>query len=374
MTVKARFGADGKVGIADEVVEIPPELTGDRNLFEGSASIKKSTGSAEFPREYLYFSSIQHALDKCEIGDDITISFDVQATKGAFLLVYNSNRDGERVFSPQKQFTNFGTAKQRLSFVTKLMPNTGTIGSPGNTFIEFYSNYDSGDFFTISNLKIEKGIKTVTPTWQPAPEDLGYAIPNWIHNFDNPVQFHGEGVAARRVVEIPAELMGGRNLIKDSGVLKRGAKYDLGHYLFGEHTLVEGETYTITAKFQHGSDRARLSLYSSGGYNSPVSMTNAERNSEGICSKTFVMSYAAGKKPSDSDIYKAVTLYQMPSSGTTSSTIEWVKIEKGVKTTPWQAAPEDLGYSLPGWIHNFNGPQFNKEGIAIKEIEEGRVF
>ena len=142
---------------------------GVRNLFEGSAELEVYSGETT-NAEHTYFASIQHVLDKLNIGDEITISFDVQMVKGDYLMVYNSNRDGEVVFSPAKTFTNIGTNKQRLSFTTKVANNTGTISSPGNTWIEFYSTYGTSDWYTISKLKIEQG--NVATPWTEAPEDI----------------------------------------------------------------------------------------------------------------------------------------------------------------------------------------------------------
>lgn len=184
--------------------------------------------------------------------------------------------------------------------------------------------------------------------------------------FDN-----GDFQVNEEYVEIPTELVGGRNLIKDSGVLKYGLTYGLGHYIFGEHVLVEGETYTISAKFEHGSDRSSLTLYSSGGYVALVTLSNNSRDSQGVTRRTFVMQYADGRKPSNNDGYKSLTLYQMSSTGTTPSTIEWVKIEKGNTATPWSPAPEDLGYNIPSYIQNFDSPmQYHDGGIATRELVE----
>ncbi len=138
---------------------------GGVNLFENSANITMDNSSSE----HGYFASIQHVIDKLDNDEPITISFDVESVFGNFLQCYNSNHDGERIFEPYEKFYNFGSNKTRLSFTTKIVNNTGTIGSPGDTWIEFYSNYGSGDFWKISKLKIERGTKATD--WSPAPED-----------------------------------------------------------------------------------------------------------------------------------------------------------------------------------------------------------
>jgi hypothetical protein len=137
-----------------------------RNLYEGGTNEKSTTSAGT---EHLYYDSIQHALDKVNVGDVITISFDVQMDKGDYLQVYSSNRDGEKVIGTHT-FRSIGTTKQRLSFTATVANNTGTIQSPGDTWIEFYSTYDTDDYYTISNLKIETGSKSET-VWTPAPEN-----------------------------------------------------------------------------------------------------------------------------------------------------------------------------------------------------------
>lgn len=138
----------------------------NRNLLENSNITKTQS-----PREHIYYQNILPALMKVNVGDTITISFDVQMTKGAYLQVYNSNQRGTRyidVFT----FYNIGTDKKRLSFQA-VVKEDGTKRKDLST-IEFYSIYDSGDFATISNMKIERGTKA-TP-YSIAPEDTDKSI------------------------------------------------------------------------------------------------------------------------------------------------------------------------------------------------------
>lgn len=136
------------------------EGVGGRNLFENSAEIVVANPTREYAK-----TPIMYALEKAGLGAKITISFDVEAVKGDYLNVYCSNTKGPLYFSPSKTFTNFGPEKQRLSFTTNVVE--GTVNDI--TELEFYSTYDSGDFFEISNIKIEKG--EVATDWTPAPED-----------------------------------------------------------------------------------------------------------------------------------------------------------------------------------------------------------
>lgn len=141
---------------------------GGRNLVHDSArKVFSGTGSRA---EYTPWGNIQYALEKVNVGDTITISFDIEMVKGNFIQVYCDNLRGKVFFDPKKEFRNIGTKKQRLSFDTKVVSGTGI----GPTNLEFYSNYGSADWYTISNVKIEKGNKAID--WTPAPEDVDSAI------------------------------------------------------------------------------------------------------------------------------------------------------------------------------------------------------
>ena len=140
---------------------------GGRNLFENSAEIELNNTTLE----HGYFADIEHVMDKVDIGEDITISFDVKqldnGNNGQFLQVYSSNKRNIKNFQP-KIFYNIGTEWTRLSFTTKI-----TSALPSNfahTYIEFYSNYGTGDFWHVRKLKIERGNKATD--WTVAPEDL----------------------------------------------------------------------------------------------------------------------------------------------------------------------------------------------------------
>ncbi len=63
-----------------------------------------------------------------------------------------------------------------------------------------------------------------------------------------------------------------------------------------------------------------------------------------VISATFTAYYFAGRTPDDSPVYAKVSLYRFPQpvageSGTT--TVHWIKIEKGNRATDYTPAPED---------------------------------
>jgi methionyl-tRNA formyltransferase len=134
--------------------------------------------------------------------------------------------------------------------------------------------------------------------------------------------------------------VGGRNYFKNSDRYYSNSNYGLVRYYFGDISPIEGELYTITMKFSVGSDRSRISAYSSGGYKEIANFYEWKKNSEGIQSVTFPMAFYDGKTISDG--FNFIEFYQMSSNGTSSSIIEWVKFERGTKATDWTPAVEDV--------------------------------
>lgn len=139
---------------------------GNRNLvLDGYIERGKDLGMAQ--AEHLYYADIYSVLDE-NLGREITISFDIQARVGHYLQVYCSNKTDDRSFNP-KTFRNFGTERQRLSFTTLAIEGGRGI-TKREAWIEFYGEYETGNIFKISNVKIELG-STASP-YTPAPQDI----------------------------------------------------------------------------------------------------------------------------------------------------------------------------------------------------------
>ncbi|MFA7745100.1 phage tail spike protein [Salinicoccus roseus] len=135
---------------------------GGRNYMRNSGE-EKFSGS----REHMYYGRIDDALSDIGDGETITISFDAKANVGDYLQVYNSNRRGQWYFTPTETLRDIGTEWNRHSFnATVKFDETSTAGE---TTIEFFGRYDTGNTFYIKNIKIEKGNKATD--WTPAPED-----------------------------------------------------------------------------------------------------------------------------------------------------------------------------------------------------------
>lgn len=131
--------------------------------------------------------------------------------------------------------------------------------------------------------------------------------------------------------------IGGRNLLRMSNVEANETTYVLEDYYFGNVPPNEGETYTLTLKGTLGSDRTGFGIYNSG---EDVELGVLSSVGNGLFRSTFdwVMTDTAGVAASNTFL----RICQLPSSGISASTIEWIKLEKGNVATDWSPAPEDI--------------------------------
>lgn len=130
--------------------------------------------------EYIAIN-IGTAANNIPSGSTVTISFDLEmnvTTANPTLLVYNTNNKGPMQFAnTSKTYTAAAntTLKQKCVYT-----NTMTARSDAtltDSYLEFYSTYNTGNVFSISNLKLE--ISNGKPTdWSPAPEDIARFIGN----------------------------------------------------------------------------------------------------------------------------------------------------------------------------------------------------
>lgn len=157
---------DNKTATTNEInTAINNVQVGGRNLLENSVNIKKAINDTSNNYNQYWATLITSAHSKLQLGETITISFDVQMERGEILRVYDTLTNFDFTFG-EKVFKNIGNKKQRLSFTLPLVSTTKT-GTLWN--LSFYNN-NNGDRFTIENIKIEKGNKATD--WTPAPEDV----------------------------------------------------------------------------------------------------------------------------------------------------------------------------------------------------------
>ncbi len=125
----------------------------------------------------------------------------------------------------------------------------------------------------------------------------------------------------------------------------------------------DGDTVTIQIKGKLGVNRTHWGVYNSGGTQTLVNMHPEDCYNEATGIYTATFNWKVG---SSSNTF--LKIYHMPSNNTNTSTIEWVKLEKGSVATPWIPHPTDSLYSAIGLgsniIYDVSGHQNNGEIIG----------
>ena len=93
------------------------------------------------------------------------------------------------------------------------------------------------------------------------------------------------------------------------------------NYQLADDTLTATDNVVITLKGALGADRTRFQVYNSGGTNTIGQLTPLGNG---------IYQYKGKWNPTGGNSF--LTVYQIASTGTSSSTIEWIKLERG--TTP----------------------------------------
>lgn len=140
--------------------------------------------------------------------------------------------------------------------------------------------------------------------------------------------------------------IGGRNWLKDSGQEVVSSEHKI-HTYTPSSPLVSGDEYTLSICITPASGVNRIEAYLSNGTAS-IANIDCKGVVKQILHKTFVAKYESGKDPSANQSNADVSIYRFPndSSVTGSSTIHWIKIEKGNKATDWSPAPEDVNGAI----------------------------
>ena len=128
--------------------------------------------------------------------------------------------------------------------------------------------------------------------------------------------------------------VGDRNLLKNSNVnIVNNTAYNICILYFGNEKPVANETYTITLKGSLASTKTHFMAYNSGG-----NVRIGDLKSIGNNLYRLTASWNIGSS-SNTSLY----IYVAPNTQSGASSVEWVKLVKGNKSTSsWTAAPEDM--------------------------------
>lgn len=125
--------------------------------------------------------------------------------------------------------------------------------------------------------------------------------------------------------------IGGRNLIKNSGVTKSTSEYNLASYNYGDDAPKVDEPLKVTVWGDIAADRSLRVFNGVGTGTDGVAYLN--KIADGI--------YQGVLTPLT--LKTTLTIYQNPKEATSVSTIKCVKVERGNIATDWTPAPEDFG-------------------------------
>lgn len=136
--------------------------------------------------------------------------------------------------------------------------------------------------------------------------------------------------------------IGGRNLLKDSGTSITSSNYNIKNYILTD-AITAGTQVTVSLKGQLGAGKISWGIYNTGGSVGLTTILPSDRNSNGIYTKTF--NWVVG-----SSANTVLWVYAMTSATTVNSTIEWINLEYGNKTSDWTPAPEDINKAITDTI------------------------
>lgn len=142
--------------------------------------------------------------------------------------------------------------------------------------------------------------------------------------------------------KIGALQIGGRNLLKQSGITVSNTAYGIHDYYLTE-TPVEGQEYTLTLWGELGSDREAFRPFNSGD-NCPLildsDMPGMKEIRKNVYQATF--KWNNGVDPNAVKNPTFLRIYQFTMDDKSASTINRIKLEAGNTGTDWNPAPEDL--------------------------------
>ena len=322
---------------------------GGRNLITDSKNerYKEYKGTVE---DYIYYGIVGGTLEK---NTTYTLSLEYKSENIRSIDLFFIN-DGFTQ-TPNKNIPNTNGEWKRETFTFTTQPNLSPKGS-----IRIDNNgSDTGNVTSklwTRNVKLEKG--NIATDWTPAPED----IENQISTAKTATEAYARAQAEltkaqaiatadgkiteaeqRQIQQLQLKLqeaktfaqqkvdelnIGGRNLLKNSGVVVTNNKYNITSYQVTEDIkLGETVTLTIDGDFADGCWPLLIAGGGNGNYGSLQRGVNVWKNNLNLDLKK-------------GDSFSVFIVGN--GNSTKTNTIRKIKLEKGNKPTDWSPAPEDI--------------------------------
>lgn len=174
-------------------------------------------------------------------------------------------------------------------------------------------------------------------------DEIKNTIKSEITKLDNKIALKVTKTEVETIVDtvVDGVTIGDRNILKQSGTPVTASSYNIKSYPLGNVSPKAGETYTVVMKATLGPGKNSFALYNSGGNAYMTQMIKPD--ADGLYRSTFT--WVTIDDPNFKNNY--VNVYHRDSTVTAESTIEWIKIVKGTKTSPiWTPAIEDVDSAI----------------------------
>ena len=281
---------------------------GGRNLILNSANLVGGKLKGTTANEYCAIN-VGKSYMNIEKPTLVTLSFDCEyvcATDDFKLLVYNTNNLGPILFEMREcpipsNFKKGETIKFRASITSLLYKRSNP--QEIDNYIEFYSVYDTGRYFGISNLKLELGNK---PTdWTPAPEDLEQKVTTLTDKYNQTVQTVEGNKTTIANIKTSVDDVTGKVTSMDSRITK-------------VEQTADGITTTVTA------NKDKWDKASSDASNAVSTAGTANSNASNALNKASDLEKRANNGEFNGRGVKSTTVeYQASTSGTTAPSGNW---------------------------------------------------
>ena len=159
--------------------------------------------------------------------------------------------------------------------------------------------------------------------------------------------------------------VGGRNYVLNSGSESTGTADLIARYSLAE-AMEEGETYSTSLSISM-LDLSRITVRTSEGDKVLATIRLDDVDTQTV-NASFTAEYASGKTPDDNPDYGDILIYRDPTGDADpeTTTVHWVKLEKGSMATDYTAAPEDGEASLEQKLASVRA-QISTEGDSIRQ-------